>query len=53
MKHNRKSRLTAVIDQKELTEEQITKLAQLINRKIGVIEVKIERNLIGWVPIIH
>ena len=42
-----KSKLTVVLDQGQLTEEQVSKLATLINRKVGVLAVKIERNLIG------
>ena len=47
MNHNRTAKVTAYVDQKELTEEQINKLAALIKRKVGVTHVKIERNLVG------
>ena len=47
MKHNRTSTITAFIDQKEVTEEQITKLAALIRKKLGVTHVKIEKDLVG------
>lgn len=41
------SRLTVFIDQKELNTEAIDKLAKLINKKLGVKRVQIERDLIG------
>ena len=53
MNHNKTAVLTTYIDQKELTDEQINKLAALIKRKVGVKHVKIERNLVGWAHIIQ
>ena len=41
------ARLTVFIDQAELSSEAIDKLAKLINKKIGVKHVQIERDLIG------
>ena len=41
------SRITIFINQHELDEESVTKLAKLINKKAGVKRVQIERNLIG------
>ena len=53
MNHNKTAVLTTYIDQKELTDEQIDKLAKLIKRKVGVKHVRIERNLIGWAHLIQ
>ena len=41
------SRITIFVDQTELDVESVTKLAKLINKKLGVKRVQIERNLIG------
>lgn len=41
------SRITVFIDQSELDNESVSKLAKLIDKKLGVKRVQIERNLIG------